>query len=833
MDNIFNKFSPNLRQALMMSERISNEQNSQIDTEHQLMALILLKGNLANDVLGMFDISIDRAQLVASLVGPHNTGRRGVNQNAKEAIQLAVQFAMKHKHNLVDCEHLLLALVSNKTFNSYAIVERMGVKPNEIKKQIESIFKEAGKTGENADQTIANELIEEGDEAEFEEIQMPPMPFPGMGEQGTRTKKTKSTIKEFTINISELAKNGKVDPVIGRSQEIERMIQILIRRKKNNPVLIGEPGVGKTAIVEGLALRIHQGEVPSVIAGKEILSLDLPALLAGTMYRGQFEIRIKKLLEEIEKNPNIILFIDELHTVIGAGSAEGSLDAANILKPKLARGELRVIGATTLDEYKKHIEKDAAFERRFQPVVVKEPSIEETIEILRGISGEYEKHHNVTYTPEALEAAARFSARYIQDRFLPDKAIDLIDEAAAAYKLNSKDSAKLTSLYNDLKSTIDKKDEAVASEHYEKATFLRQKELSIKEKIDKLSGSKHKSHPIIHDEDIAKIISRWTGIPVSNLKLSEKKRFLNLEKRISAHIAGQEEAINVISSSIRRSRVGVANPNRPIGSFIFLGPTGVGKTELVKVLAREVFGSDKSLIKIDMSEFMEKHNVSRLVGAPAGYVGYDEGGQLTERVRRNPYSVILFDEIEKAHPEVFNLLLQILEDGELTDAKGRRVDFRNTMIIATSNLGTDMLNTQARIGFSGSEQDEMEYEKLVERVKDAIEHHFRPEFLNRIDSTVIFKPLSRDVIRQIAKLEFNKLADRLNNQNIHLVITQAALKFIAEKGYKPEFGARPMRRVLADNIEAPISESILAEHFVSGDHIKADISDGKIVLIKE
>lgn len=814
-----------------MSERISIEQKSKIDTEHQLLALILLKGTLANDVLSMFDISIDRAQLVASLVGPKNDISNGVKQNAKEAIQLAVQFAMKHKHNQVDCEHLLLALVSNKTFNSHAIIERMGVKPMEIKKQIESIFKEANKSNQPGDLSFSPEMNEDGEEVEIEE--MGPMGFPGMPEAATRTKKNSSSIKEYTVNISELAKSGKIDPVIGRMNEIERMIQILIRRKKNNPVLIGEPGVGKTAIVEGLALRIHQGDVPSVIAGKEIMSLDLPALLAGTMYRGQFEIRIKKLLEEIEKNPNIILFIDELHTVIGAGSAEGSLDAANILKPKLARGEIRVIGATTLDEYKKHIEKDAAFERRFQPIIINEPTVDETVQILKGIAPEYEKHHNVTYTNDALAAAATLSARYIQDRFLPDKAIDLIDEAAAIHKLNSKNSSKISSLYQELRSTVEQKDEAVSNEHYEKATFLRQKELALKEKIEKIEGISHgKSHPIVDEEAIASVVSRWTGIPVSSLKVSEKKRFLNLEKKLARHIVGQDEAIAAISQSIRRSRVGVSNPNRPIGSFIFLGPTGVGKTELVKVLAREVFGSDKALIKIDMSEFMEKHNVSRLVGAPAGYVGHDEGGQLTEKVRRNPYSVILFDEIEKAHPEVFNMLLQILEDGELTDAKGRRVDFRNTMLVATSNLGTDVLNSQAKIGFTGSEEDTAEYEKLVERVKDATDHHFRPEFLNRIDQLVIFKPLSRKIIKNIAQLEFDKLAKRLEVQQIELSISKKAIDWIAQKGYRPEFGARPMRRVIADNIESQISEDILSEKFVPHDKIKVDLEKDKIILVK-
>ena len=831
MDNIFDKFSPNLRQVLMMSERVSAEQNSKIDTEHQLLALILFKGTLANDVLTMFDISIDRAQLVASLVRPKKDGSNGVKENAKAAIQLAVQFAMKYRHDQVDCEHLLMALISNKTFNSSNIIERMGVSPIEIKKQLESIFSEASKTPAN--DNFSAEANEDQEDEDFPAGE--PMGFSFPGEAPVRLKKNKSSLKEFTINISELAKQGKIDPVIGRQDEIDRMIQILIRRKKNNPVLIGEPGVGKTAIVEGLALRIHQGDVPAVIANKEIYTLDLPSLLAGTMYRGQFETRIKKLLEDIQKNKNAILFIDELHTVIGAGSAEGSLDAANILKPKLARGEIRVIGATTLDEYKKHIEKDAAFERRFQPVMVNEPSIEETIQILRGIAKEYEKHHHVVYTNDALEAAARLSSRYIQDRYLPDKAIDLIDEAAAAHKMTVKEPAQISKLSSELQETIKQKDEAVASERYEKATFLRQKELALKNKIEKLSAaSSHTSYPVIDDESIAKVVSKWTSIPTTSLRVSDKKRFLNMEKRLESHIVGQSDAIRAIATSIRRSRMGVANPNRPIGSFLFLGPTGVGKTELVKVLAREVFGSDRSLIKIDMSEFMEKHNVSRLVGAPAGYVGYDEGGQLTERVRRNPYSIILLDELEKAHPEVFNLLLQILEDGELTDAKGRRVDFRNTMIIATSNLGTDKLHSQAHIGFeAGADAGSMEYDKLQEKVSSAIEHHFRPEFLNRIDQIVVFRPLDEKAIKKIAVLEFNKLRDRLKSQNISLSANKAAIKWIAEHGFDPSFGARPMRRIIADHIESPVSEMLLKDEIVSGDRVTLNVNQDQINIVKE
>ncbi len=831
MDNIFSKFSGNLKQALLISEKISAEQNSKIGTEHQLLALIVQKGTLANDILSMFEVTMERAQLVASLVGNKNIPNNGVNQEAKETIKLAVQYAMKYKHSTVDCEHLLLALISNTNFISYNIIERMGVNPKDIKKQINSIFNEASRS-------ISPEFIALNQDLNPETNDIPE-PFevmdtlPGMPQATVKAKKEKSAIKEFSINISEMAKNGKIDPVVGREKEIERIIQILIRRKKNNPVLIGEPGVGKTAIIEGLALKILNGEVPSVIADKELFSLDLSALLAGTMYRGQFEVRIKKLLEEIEKKSNAILFIDELHTVIGAGSAEGSLDAANILKPKLARGEIRVIGATTLDEYKKHIEKDSAFERRFQPIIVSEPTVTETIEILKGLAKDYEKHHNVIYEPDSLIAASQLAARYIQDRFLPDKAIDLIDEAAAARKIMLNSSEKSSILYRDLKNTIEKKDEAVLSEDYEKASFLRQKELSIKNSIAKEEKIvNHKNKIIISSEDIAKIVSKWTGIPTSSLDLHEKNRYLNLEKQISKSIIGQDEAVKEISSSIRRARVGVSNPNRPMGSFIFLGPTGVGKTELVKVLAREVYGSEKSLIKIDMSEFMEKHNVSRLVGAPAGYIGYEEGGQLTERVRRQPYSIILFDEIEKAHPDVFNMLLQIMEDGELTDAKGRRVDFRNTLIIMTSNSGTDLFNSTASIGFNGNKKskDNTVYEKMVERVNETIEKQFRPEFINRIDKIIIFKPLDEKSIIKISQLELNKLAKRMQSHKITLSFSDQVIKWVAKAGYKPEYGARPMRRIVTDKIENILSEELLAEKFTSGDNIIIDLREKNILF---
>lgn len=829
MDNIFSKFTPNLQQALMMSEKISKEQNSLTDTEHQLLALILQKGTLANDILSMFDISVDRAQLVSTLVGKKKLPN-GVQENAKEAIKLSVQFAMKYRHVSVDCEHLLLALISNKNWNSFSIIERMGVNPKDIKKQIDSIFSEAGRSIASEQAPIEDIGIEE-----MPQDMGPVPPFPG--QLGVKRKTEKSAVKEFTINISELAARGKIDPVVGRDNEIERIIQILIRRKKNNPVLIGEPGVGKTAIIEGLALKIKQGDVPSAIADREIYTLDLSALLAGTMYRGQFEVRIKKLLEEIEKNKNAILFIDELHTVIGAGSAEGSLDAANILKPKLARGEIKIIGATTLDEYKKHIEKDSAFERRFQVVQVPEPSVEDTIRIVKGIAHQYEKHHNVAYQSDALETAVKLSNRYIQDRFLPDKAIDLIDEAAAAKNISNKNNSKLSELAKKLKNTSKKKDDSVNSEDYEKATYFKQKELAIKKEIEKIrQGDKHSVISIITSEDIARIVSKWTGVPVSNMDIKEKNKYLSIEKTLKKKIVGQDEAVSKISEAIRRSRVGISNPNRPVGSFIFLGPTGVGKTELVKVLSKEIFGSSRSLIKIDMSEFMEKHNVSRLLGAPAGYVGYEEGGRLTERVRRQPYSLILFDEIEKAHPEVFNIMLQIMEDGELTDAKGRLVNFRNTLIVMTSNLGTDLLNQQATIGFNGGTQDKagtIDYEKMVERVNEIISKHFKPEFLNRVDEIVIFKPLSQDSIVKISNLEIGKLKRRLMEEGISIDFSQSLIKWIAKKGFKPEFGARPMRRAISEYLENKISASILSGQTNPGDKIFANIKEDKVIFSKK
>ena len=833
MDPIFEKFTANLKNVLIMAERVANEQKTRLDTEHQFLALILMKNTLANDILSYFEISIDRAQLVADLLNKKLNQKSigGITDTAKQAIQLAIQLASKYGHNSVDCEHLLLALVSSKNFNSYNIVERMGINPKDVKKQIESVFSEIKKSSNQPEKN--DEMIDENIS------EMPPLgPFGPIQGGPTATKANKiQTLKLFTTNINEQVRKNLVDPVVGRNDEIDRIIQILARRKKNNPVLLGEPGVGKTAIVEGLAQRIVNGQVPNVLSDKEIYMLDMGSLLAGTMYRGQFESRIKNILDEIVRKNNVILFIDEIHTIVGTGSAEGSMDAANLLKPKLAKGELRMIGATTFDEYKKYIEKDTAFERRLQPVTINEPSESEALLILKGIKEKYEAHHKVIYTEDALISAVKFSHRYIQDRFLPDKAIDLIDEAAAATNVISEKGKKLALLRQEFHKILEQKDEAVFKEQYEKASILRQQEFKISNQI-KLSEQKElkKKKTLITESSIAKVVSKWCGIPVSNLSISEKKQFLNLENKLSKFIIGQDEAIKSIAEAIRRSRVGISDPKRPIGSFIFLGPTGVGKSELVKILAKEIYGSEDSLIKIDMSEFMERHNVSRLVGAPAGYVGYEEGGKLTEKIRRQPYSVILLDEIEKAHPEVFNILLQIMEDGELTDAKGRKVDFKNTIIIMTSNLGTDVLTKQASIGFNSDDNKkksfDQSYEKLKNNVLDNLERHFRPEFLNRLDKIIVFKPLTLDGIRDIVQIEIKKLSDRILQQNIILSVSKKAKDWIGKQGFKPEFGARPMRRVIIEYIENPLSENILSEKFKPGDSVLTDIKHNKIVLTK-
>lgn len=832
-NEIFQKFTPNLKMILVEAEKIAQTKNSEVDTEHQLLSLVKHQDTLAYEILSSFDITIDRIELISSLIGRKEAiGQNTIAKDAKKSVQLAVQIASKYQHTSIGSEHLLLALVSGKTFNSYLIVERVGVDPKKVKKQIESIFSGINSSFERQGAQNNQFALENmmGEEMPEEGNFNAPQGMPLFSANGNQTKKD-NVLETFSTNLTRLAKDGKLDPVIGRDKETRRVIQTLSRRTKNNPILIGEPGVGKTSIVEGLAQKVINGQVPSQLLNTEILSLDLGSILAGTMYRGQFESRIKKILAEIEKRGNIILFVDEIHMMVGAGSTEGSIDAANLLKPMLAKGQLRLIGSTTFDEYKKHIEKDAAFERRFQPIKVLEPSVAEAKKILRGIKNRYEKFHNVAYTESALDAAADFAQRYIHDRFLPDKAIDLIDEAGAVK--NSKNTAKssnITSLKKQLGQILRKKEILISNEKYEEATLLREQEITLTDQIKIISAQEEAKEPIIiSEQDIADLVSDWTGVPVRTMSSLEKKRYLELDKVLKKYVIGQDNAINELAKAIKRSRVGISNPNRPIGSFIFLGPTGVGKTELAKVLAKEIFGSSDNLIKIDMSEFMERHNVSRLIGAPAGYVGYEEGGKLTEKIRKNPYSVILFDEIEKAHPEVFNILLQIMEDGTLTDAKGRLVDFRNTIIIMTSNLGTDILRRQSSIGFHANSKED-QYDRLKESVMETVEKSFRPEFINRLDQIIVFYPLDEKTLRRIVDLQLDELTTRLKQQNFHIDLDKSVKEWIVKKSYKPEFGARPIRKFIQDYIEPVISDAILAEKYTESTSITLKIENEQLII---
>jgi ATP-dependent Clp protease ATP-binding subunit ClpC len=828
--DIFKKFSPNLKKALVEAEKLANLEKVEMDTDHILISLATNKDTLAFEILSSFELSGDRIKLISALLTKKSAAGTGITADTKKCLQLALQSALKYNHTTVGSEHLLLALVSNKTFSSYLTIERVGVDPKKIKKQIEAIFKGINNSFANKEESASPiqfpqaMMSEEG----FEDpnfIGGGPMPF------APAPAKKDSALDQYSSNLTRLASDGKLDPVIGREKEISRLIQTLSRRTKNNPILVGEPGVGKTAIVEGLAQRIVNGRVPHKLQATEILSIDLGSILAGTMYRGQFESRIKKILAEIEKRGNIILFVDEIHMMVGAGSTEGSIDAANLLKPMLAKGQLRLIGSTTFDEYKKYIEKDAAFERRFQPITVAEPTVAETIKILNGIRSRYESFHNVLYAPEALHAAADFSSRYIHDRHLPDKAIDLIDEAGAAVNNFIPVGDNATELKNELKKILRKKEDLIMSEKYEEATMLREKEIKLETKIRELQAKRpEKNRVVISEHEIARLVSEWTGVPVATMTIKEKRNYLNLEKQLKKFIIGQDGAITELAAALKRSRVGIGNPRRPIGSFMFLGPTGVGKTELAKVLSREIFGSEDALIKIDMSEFMEKHNVARLIGAPAGYVGYEEGGKLTEAIRKNPYSVILFDEIEKAHPEVFNILLQLMEDGELTDAKGRKVNFKNTIIIMTSNLGTDVLRRQTSIGFNNAKSSEERYQLLKEHVEEAVEKSFRPEFINRLDKVIVFYPLDQASIRKIVDLQVAELEKRLVHQKLLLKADNKVRDFIAKKSYSAEFGARPIRKYIAEHIENLISDAILAEKYADGDTIDLALTADKISL---
>ncbi|PIR54736.1 ATP-dependent Clp protease ATP-binding subunit ClpC [Candidatus Peregrinibacteria bacterium CG10_big_fil_rev_8_21_14_0_10_36_19] len=858
----FNKFTKEAKRALIIAqERAKDAGLAYVGTEHMLMGILAQENSLGSSILLNFGVSLNNVELVLKTVGRTNVPKStsddtsGLSGFAKEVIENSVKIAHEYGHSFVGTEHLLFSLVSQDNTAATVILENMKVSPQDVKDQILDIFERAKQVPKNnSSADVATQTPKNGQ-------MMNPIEFFLTGLQGVMNnqkdgytgpkenfkkkepedKKTGTpALDYFTTDMCDEAKKGKINPVIGRSREIERMISILSRKTKNNPVLIGESGVGKTAVCEGLALAIAKDAVPDNLSDMRILSLSMASVVAGTKYRGEFEERIKQIIDEASSQDNVVLFIDELHTVMGAGSAEGSLDAANILKPALSRGLIRIIGATTTTEFRKHIEKDPALERRFQSIVVEETTAEETLEILYGIRESFEDHHNLIIEDAALEASIKLSKRYLNDRFLPDKAIDLIDEASAKKRIKtSTNNEEIKKLQKRLESIIKKKESCVAKQDYEKAAEYRNEELDVLKLIEEQKYIKvpREKREKVTDEDIAVVVSTMTGVPVTKLVKDDIDKLQSLENTLKEKIIGQEEAIEAVSKAIRRSRAGFADERRPIGSFIFMGPTGVGKTELVKSLAEEVFNDRNALIKIDMSEFMERHNTSRLVGATAGYVGYEDGGQLTEAVRRKPYSVILFDEIEKAHPDVFNLLLQILEDGELTDAKGRRIDFRNTIIVLTSNIGAKRLtDSAAPIGFAASaneqERAEKDFDNTKKEILNDLKDHFRPEFLNRIDKVVVFHALTSDNIKEIVKLNLHNLQTRLNHRNIKIEATPEALDFISEVGFDPKYGARPVRRAIQDLVEDPLTAKFLEGKFSDGDSVKIVKKGKKLELTK-
>ncbi|HET7521619.1 MAG TPA: ATP-dependent Clp protease ATP-binding subunit [Candidatus Limnocylindria bacterium] len=800
----FDKFTDRARKVLTLAQDEAQRFNhNYIGTEHLLLGLVREGEGVAARVLENMNVELSKVRTaVEFIIGRGDrpvVGEVGLTPRAKRVIELAIDEARRLGHNYIGTEHLLLGLVREGEGIAAGVLESLGVNLDKVRHQVIHVLSQSTSVSPT--------------------------------QESKRPSKT-PTLDQLGINLTDLARAGKLDPVIGREKEIERVIQILGRKTKNNPALIGEPGVGKTAIAEALAHRIVSGDVPETLSDKRVLTLDIGSLVAGTKYRGEFEERLKKIIEELRSSSDSVLFIDELHTLVGAGAAEGAIDAANILKPPLSRGELQCIGATTLDEYRKYIEKDAALERRFQPVMVEEPTMDEAVEILFGIRERYEAHHHVKMTDEALRSAVDLSVRYVADRALPDKAIDLIDEAGSRVRLRKASAPpEIKEAQKDLEEITRQKDEAIAGQDYEGAARLRDEEAQAKEKIEELKAAWHeesaKDTPEVTEDDIAQVVSMWTGIPVIRISAEESERLLHMEEALHRRIVGQQEAIDIVSKAVRRARAGLKDPKRPIGSFIFMGPTGVGKTELARALAEFMFGSEDALMKIDMSEFMERHNVSRLVGAPPGYVGYDEGGQLTEAVRRKSYSVVLLDEIEKAHPEVFNILLQILEDGHLTDAKGRRVDFRNTIIIMTSNVGAQQLQKDTSIGFRAGAPDTAaqataDYERMKDKVLGELKNAFRPEFLNRIDATVVFTQLSREQIREIVDMLLTRVKAQLAGQQMELEVTDAAKDAIIAKGYDQAFGARPLRREIQNQIEDPLAEQVLMASYEAGDTIVVD-----------
>ncbi len=810
---MYGRFTEKAEKAITFSQQSAMELgHNYVGTEHILYGLVKEGTGVAARVLAAQGVNEDKInKQIDELIGRGDTvGQQpqGFTPRTKNVLELAFREARRMGQNFIGTEHLLLGIVKEGESVAVRIMIDLGVDPQKLLNELTKMLSEEapGATGTPKTHSTSNNT---------------------------------PTLNQFGRDLTDMAREGKFDPVIGRDSEIERVIQILSRRTKNNPCLIGEPGVGKTAIAEGLAQKIVEGNIPEILRDKRVVTLDLSSMVAGAKYRGEFEDRLKKAMEEIRKAGNVILFIDEMHTMVGAGAAEGAIDASNILKPSLSRGEIQVIGATTLNEYRKHIEKDAALERRFQPITVGEPSSDEALEILKGVRDKYEAHHRVKITDDALEAAVKLSDRYITDRFLPDKAIDLVDEAASRVRL------KTFTAPPDIKDMEEKvlklskeKEDAIRCQEYEKAASIRDEEQKMKAELEKIKdGWKQKNQTqthVVSSEEIAEIVSTWTGIPVKRLAEEESERLLKMEDLLHQRVIGQEEAVKAISKAIRRGRVGLKDPKRPVGSFIFLGPTGVGKTELSKALAEAIFGDEKALIRVDMSEFMEKHSVSKLVGSPPGYVGYDEGGQLTERVRRKPYSVLLFDEIEKAHPDIFNILLQILEDGRLTDSQGRVVDFRNTVIIMTSNVGARTITEPKRLGFSAAKDETAKnYEDMKSNVMGELKKSFRPEFLNRIDDIIVFHPLSEADIKEIVKLMLRVLIKRLDANGIKLEVSEAATEHLAKKGFDPLFGARPLRRAIQSMIEDRLAEEMLEGKIKAGDSIVVDLDEDKIVVKKQ
>ena len=840
---MFERFTEKAIKVIMLAQEEARRLGHNfVGTEQILLGLIGEGTGVAAKVLKSMGVNLKDARVEVEKIIGRGSGFVAVEipftPRAKRVLELSLEEARQLGHNYIGTEHLLLGLIREGEGVAARVLENLGVDLAKVRTQV---IRMLGETAEVA--------------------------AGGGGGSGAKGSTKTPTLDEFGNNLTQLAGEAKLDPVVGRHHEIDRVIQILGRRTKNNPVLIGEPGVGKTAIAEGLAQRIQQGDIPDILEDKRVLTLDIGLLVAGTKYRGEFEERLKKIMEEIKAAGNVILVIDEVHTLIGAGAAEGAIDAANILKPALARGELQCIGATTLDEYRKHIERDAALERRFQPVTVGEPSIEDTIEILRGLRERYEQHHRLKITDEALEAAATLGDRYISDRFLPDKAIDLIDEAGSRVRLlNSKLPPEAKEVDKELRTVQKEKEDAVREQDFTRAGELRDKEVELRDRIRSLLQSSRQdtpedqqsaeatsaetvstapqgsetselsatdTTPVVNEEDIAQIVASWTGVPVQKLTESESVKLLNMEETLHKRLIGQDEAVKAVSKAIRRARVGLKNPNRPIASFIFSGPTGVGKTELTKALAAYFFGSEEAMIRLDMSEFMERHTVSKLIGSPPGYVGFNEGGQLTEAVRRRPYTVVLFDEIEKAHPDVFNLLLQLLEDGRLTDSKGRTVDFKNTLIIMTSNIGSKVIEKGGGglgFEFSGENAEENQYNRIRSLVNEELKQYFRPEFLNRLDEIIVFRQLNRDEVKEIAEIMLREVFGRIGEKGITLTVSDAFKERLVEEGYNPAYGARPLRRAVMRLLEDSLAEEVLSGRIKDGDEAEVDVEEGKVVV---